>query len=1120
VATWNTHGLRSGQRVAQIYQDLLDNNVHLALIQETNLHPQDPTRRTDHLPLPGNCVLATPSTGVTRTNRGKGVAIIAHPILSSSSLGQSTPVLHTVAETVNESFELLAVSVANIIAVTVYVHAATAPDYPGLHTAIAAIPNFWTSNVVVGGDFNHPHRRTTLEREVMAPLGLTPTHDTTCPTPTRGQSALDLIFWKGTDISVSSAGVVQGSTSDHCLVLADVAGTDIASLVAPCPHPPRIVKWDSLRPPNTNSDSSDLDFALFNEKLDTIRSDILDGLPAASCASDPLTAVSQLCLHVAADRLGTKECRLQDRVPWWNRGLTRILRQKRRAYANLHKPNISTRRQRRYQSLHTQLSARFTKACHQARCRAIASLQAKFRHTDINRAWITTQYHRGKRHPRYTHRVAPSPDLAVEHWRTVFLDSIYARPTRVAPDPTAPDLFSDEDVTSALRHMEDHSPGPDGLRIGFLKTVCNNDVAALIATALNNACRNTVSPRAKSSLTVLIKKPGGNALNPTDYRPIALQPVTTKLLSKCIEAQIWKQVDEGTVHLSDSQGGFRPHRSRFDLVFLLRCAQDHYKSRRNRSSLTSPSVYSAFLDITKAYDSAPHTKILESLRNIGVKEPLVRVISDLLADRTTTIYGRTIDIGKGVPQGDPLSPLLFIIVMQPLSEALAAYSGGGVTLPGGLLLKDLLYADDIALLAESPEELTAMLNVCEEWATSVGLQFSIKKSKLLLLVGNQTPANLPTICMYGEALEWVDCFTYLGFPIYARGHSPGYLPLDLSLVNSVMYPMASVVHPQSIANLHLFHRAQVLANMVEGKAMHNAPMADMDCQRIDTYINKHLRAMAGLWSQTNTTFLRCEFGVLPASLVVDRNALYFLWHLRRETWFRQYLPYLAHLQPFQRLTSILLKYPSLRLPMLDTCECPEWHQLVKNAVLLRATSFYDTTACQQYCLSPQPTYTFAYLGQKYMTNPSIMHLASTTIQLRYQQLPTDVRPWLAHPCPYCSIRESFCGAHLLQCHRLPPTLAETRAALIASHHPGLSLSEFAARTIACTGAETRPDIPELACQLPFLAASLSFGRTISNAARAALRLFLQDQPPQTTPSPESDTGSDLNLTELFTVDVA
>ena len=96
-------------------------------------------------------------------------------------------------------------------------------------------------------------------------------------------------------------------------------------LVAPCPHPPRIVRWDTLRPPNNNSESSELDTALFNEKLEIIRSDLVAGLPAASQAPDPLTAVSQLCLHIAADRLGTKKCRLQDRVPWWNRGLTRLL---------------------------------------------------------------------------------------------------------------------------------------------------------------------------------------------------------------------------------------------------------------------------------------------------------------------------------------------------------------------------------------------------------------------------------------------------------------------------------------------------------------------------------------------------------------------------------------------------------------------------------------------------------------------------------------------------------------------------------------------------------------------------------------------------------------------------
>ena len=131
-----------------------------------------------------------------------------------------------------------------------------------------------------------------------------------------------------------------------------------------------------------------------------------------------------------------------------------------------------------------------------------------------------------------------------------------------------------------------------------------------------------------------------------------------------------------------------------------------------------------------------------------------------------------------MPQGDPLSPFLFILIMQPLSDALAQYQGGGVTLPGDLLLKDLFYADDIGLLAESVEEIQGMLQVCEEWAMENGFTFSVGKSKVTLLTGNAMP-NLPTVFLHDSPLEWVQMFRYLGFPIYASNKHRRYLPLDL-----------------------------------------------------------------------------------------------------------------------------------------------------------------------------------------------------------------------------------------------------------------------------------------------------------------------------------------------------
>jgi len=96
-------------------------------------------------------------------------------------------------------------------------------------------------------------------------------------------------------------------------------------------------------------------------------------------------------------------------------------------------------------------------------------------------------------------------------------------------------------------------------------------------------------------------------------------------------------------------------------------------------------------------------------------------------------------------------------MMQPLSDALAELPQRGVRLPGDLLIKDLLYADDISLLTESPKELQAMLLVCEAWASEAGFEFSVDKSKVMVPAGS-TPQELPMVHLYDQPLDWVDEF--------------------------------------------------------------------------------------------------------------------------------------------------------------------------------------------------------------------------------------------------------------------------------------------------------------------------------------------------------------------------
>lgn len=100
------------------------------------------------------------------------------------------------------------------------------------------------------------------------------------------------------------------------------------------------------------------------------------------------------------------------------------------------------------------------------------------------------------------------------------------------PDPPAPQqnlghddqlVSSLEDMKEAMAALNDTSPGMDGLRAKLLKFVRGGRCADLIMKGINRACQLTISTKAKSSVTVLIRKPKTAGSQPSNYRPIALQ---------------------------------------------------------------------------------------------------------------------------------------------------------------------------------------------------------------------------------------------------------------------------------------------------------------------------------------------------------------------------------------------------------------------------------------------------------------------------------------------------------------------------------------------------------------------------------------------------------------------
>src|SRR5271165_3460754 len=136
-------------------------------------------------------------------------------------------------------------------------------------------------------------------------------------------------------------------------------------------------------------------------------------------------------------------------------------------------------------------------------------------------------------------------------------------------------------------------------------------------------------------------------------------------------------------------------------------------------------LWMAFVDLEKAFDRVPRDVLWCSLRKLGVEEWLVRVIKVMYVGATTAVklkegQSSAVEVKVGVHQGSVLSPMLFIVVLEALS---AEFKEG--------LPWELLYADDLVLIAYSEAKLMAKFRKWKEGMEAKGLRVNMAKTKVL-----------------------------------------------------------------------------------------------------------------------------------------------------------------------------------------------------------------------------------------------------------------------------------------------------------------------------------------------------------------------------------------------------
>ena len=215
------------------------------------------------------------------------------------------------------------------------------------------------------------------------------------------------------------------------------------------------------------------------------------------------------------------------------------------------------------------------------------------------------------------------------------------------------------------------------------------------------ACSNYNSAVEPAGLLDLQISRGG----PWNYRGITLPSTIYKLLEKVMLSRF--RAYGITTKIHPLQGGFRPGYSCLHTAFIFQETISHLREQKKK-------VYVALLDVKKAFDTVWHAGLFHKIQEAGISGQALNFIRQWYDNSMCSVLwndqpSRTISISQGVKQGGVLSPLLCSLYVNDLLVELEN-SGLGARL-GNIYLGAPMYADDLAMIATSPEELQGMLDI-------------------------------------------------------------------------------------------------------------------------------------------------------------------------------------------------------------------------------------------------------------------------------------------------------------------------------------------------------------------------------------------------------------------------
>ena len=559
------------------------------------------------------------------------------------------------------------------------------------------------------------------------------------PTHNSGRT-LDLVLSQGEDVlSVEDVGKL--GSSDHTMMVVNVKG-----------------EIDQPSSDKLCKDWNNADLDGMNEFL--AQTDWVNLLNSDDIETDWATFKEKI-FEAEALYIPTRTIKSRNQPPWMTKSLLRQVRKKRRLWKN-YKKYGNPETHEKYKKIENEVknSIRREKKDYERKIANSSKSNPKMFYSYISK--------------KKCNKVAVGPlkkngDLLTESEDIAetlndFFSSVFTRDEDDDTELTVPPLtiahrleevnFTETIIIEKLKKLKPFSSeGPDRLKSKTIKESAGSIAPALLLIYRKSYSKGVVPEDWRmANVTPIFKK--GSKFKPENYRPVSLTSIVCKVMESILKDQIVNHLSINDL-IKPTQHGFMNKRS--CLTNLL-----EYLEIITRFIDEGENVDVIYLDFSKAFDKVSHSRLNLILQAHGISGNILNWINSWLSGRKQrvrhgNIFSQWLEVLSGVPQGSVLGPLLFIIFINLIDEALI-----------DLISFIKKFADDTKVgrkiqTALDCEKLQNDLNMLLEWSNNWKMQFNEDKCKVIHF-GKKNPCF--NYFMNGIKLESIDSEKDVGVMIH------------------------------------------------------------------------------------------------------------------------------------------------------------------------------------------------------------------------------------------------------------------------------------------------------------------------------------------------------------------